>query len=232
MYRTVVTICNAQRSLYVPHSGHYMYRTVVTHYMHRQFNIQQFYVLSTHCIYCFVWISEQTAIISLYNINWLVGFYNRNGVCLLRGTSLTVICVNLSRPMANVERSIWCGMRKMHWSLLRNGASNGHRMNGQAAHCLSASSIWGKLSWRPLSCRKHVGSSGSRSRFLPWSSSLYRNSVSGTPDRFCFLCAVSVLCETTVIDQGMQTVDRGRCVCGPFEFFWQPAKRCKTRLKQ
>jgi hypothetical protein len=30
MYRTVVTICTAQRSLYVPNSGHYMYRTVVT----------------------------------------------------------------------------------------------------------------------------------------------------------------------------------------------------------
>ena len=32
MYRTVVTICNAQWSLYVPHSGHSMYRTVVTIY--------------------------------------------------------------------------------------------------------------------------------------------------------------------------------------------------------
>ena len=30
MYRTVVTICTAQWSLYVPQSGHYMYRTVVT----------------------------------------------------------------------------------------------------------------------------------------------------------------------------------------------------------
>ena len=30
MYRTVVTICTAQCSLYVPHSGHYTYRTVVT----------------------------------------------------------------------------------------------------------------------------------------------------------------------------------------------------------
>ena len=30
MYRTVVTICTAQWSLYVPHGGHYMYRTVVT----------------------------------------------------------------------------------------------------------------------------------------------------------------------------------------------------------
>ena len=34
---------------------------------------------------CFVWIWEQTAIISLYRINWLV-FYNRDGVCLLLGT--------------------------------------------------------------------------------------------------------------------------------------------------
>jgi hypothetical protein len=30
MYRTVVTICTAQWSLYAPHSGHYMYRPVVT----------------------------------------------------------------------------------------------------------------------------------------------------------------------------------------------------------
>ena len=40
--------------------------------MYRQFNIQQFYILPTQCIYVFLWISEQTAIISLYNINWLV----------------------------------------------------------------------------------------------------------------------------------------------------------------
>ena len=38
-------------------------------YMYHQFNIQQFYVLPTQCS---VWISEQTAIISLYSINWLV----------------------------------------------------------------------------------------------------------------------------------------------------------------
>jgi len=42
------------------------------HYMYHQFNIQQFYVLPTQCVYVFVWISEQTAIISLYSINWLV----------------------------------------------------------------------------------------------------------------------------------------------------------------
>ena len=33
---------------------------------------------------CFVWISEQTAIISLYNINCL--FFITELVCLLRGT--------------------------------------------------------------------------------------------------------------------------------------------------
>ena len=52
MYRTVVTICTTQWSLYVPHSGHYMYH---------QFNIQQFYVQPTQLYLCFVWISEQTA---------------------------------------------------------------------------------------------------------------------------------------------------------------------------
>jgi len=36
------------------------------------FNILQFYVLPTQCIMCFMWISEQTAIISLYSINWPV----------------------------------------------------------------------------------------------------------------------------------------------------------------
>jgi len=81
---------------------------------------------------CFVWISEQTAIISLYSIDWLVfmtekecvycavrstfyvlptqriyvfcvdlrtnsdyftiGFYNRDGVCLLRGTDWVCKC--------------------------------------------------------------------------------------------------------------------------------------------
>jgi len=38
--------------------------------MYHQFNIQQLYVLPHTAVFmCFVWISEQTAIISLYNIN-------------------------------------------------------------------------------------------------------------------------------------------------------------------
>ena len=73
MYRTVVTVphsghCTAQWSLYVPPSGHYMYRTVVTICTTSiTFNNSTF---SPHTVFmCFVWISEQTAIISLYNIN-------------------------------------------------------------------------------------------------------------------------------------------------------------------
>ena len=40
--------------------------------MYHQFNIQQLYVLPTLCIYVFCVDLRQTAIISLYNINWLV----------------------------------------------------------------------------------------------------------------------------------------------------------------
>jgi len=68
-----------------PTRGHYMYRAVVT-----TCTASLTLTNSTFCPHgvfmCFVWIWEQTAIISLYSINWLVGFYNWDGVCLLRGT--------------------------------------------------------------------------------------------------------------------------------------------------
>jgi len=52
-------------------SGHYMYRTVVTVCTTSlTFNNSTF---CAHSVFmCFVWIWEKTAIISLYNINWLV----------------------------------------------------------------------------------------------------------------------------------------------------------------
>jgi len=41
--------------------------------MYRQFNIQQFHVQPTQLYaMCYVWISEKTAIISLYNIDWFL----------------------------------------------------------------------------------------------------------------------------------------------------------------
>jgi hypothetical protein len=58
--------------------------------MYHQFNIQQFYVLPTSVFMCSEWIWEQTAIISLYNINWLVFISNRECVfCAVRAGYLT-----------------------------------------------------------------------------------------------------------------------------------------------
>jgi hypothetical protein len=80
MYRTEATICTAQWPLYVPHSGHYMYRPVVT-ICTAQWSL---YVppgltftnspFCPHSVFmCFVWIWDQTAIISLSGLNCLVG---------------------------------------------------------------------------------------------------------------------------------------------------------------
>jgi len=64
-------------------SGHYMYRTVVN-----LCTASLTFSNSTFCPHsvfmCFVWIWEQTAIISLYNINWLVCITETE--CLLCGT--------------------------------------------------------------------------------------------------------------------------------------------------
>ena len=144
----MVTICTAQWSLYVPHSGHYMYR---------QFNIQKFHVLPTQCIYlfcvdlrtnsdyfpiqhwlismysryltpyspvvtvrtitltlnnstfclhnlflCSIRISEQTAIISLYNINWLVCTTETQCVyCAVRTGCLNIIQAIVLKRLLN-----------------------------------------------------------------------------------------------------------------------------------
>jgi len=55
------------------------------------FSAENFYVLPTHCI-CFVWIWEQTAIISLYSINWQVFITETECVyCVVRNGSLYII---------------------------------------------------------------------------------------------------------------------------------------------
>ena len=60
------------------------------HYMYRQFNIQQFYVLSTQYIYVLC--------VDLRNSDYfpiqrsLTGLYNRDGVFLLRGRVCVLIC--------------------------------------------------------------------------------------------------------------------------------------------
>ena len=76
-------------------------------YMYRQWSLYVTFSNSTFCprsvFVCFVWIWEQTAIISLYSINWLVGFYNRRSVyCAVRSKfyllptqCIYVFCVDL-----------------------------------------------------------------------------------------------------------------------------------------
>jgi hypothetical protein len=102
MYCTVGTICTAHWSLYVLHSGHYMCCTVGTirtaqlaiyaphsgDYMYRQFNIQQFYVLPTHCIYVFCVDLRTNSHISLYSINWQV--------CITDTQTVYPLCVHNS----------------------------------------------------------------------------------------------------------------------------------------
>jgi len=90
MYRTAVSICTAQRSLYVPHSGHYMYRTVVTTCT----TSLTFTILRsahTAVFMCFVWISEQTAIIST---EWFLQPKQMFAYCAVRAQSLNTIHVN------------------------------------------------------------------------------------------------------------------------------------------
>jgi len=53
--------------------------------MYRQFNIQQFYVLPTQCIYVFCVDLRTNS--DYFPIQYeMTGFYSRDEVCLLRGT--------------------------------------------------------------------------------------------------------------------------------------------------
>jgi hypothetical protein len=96
----VVTIFTAKWSLYVPSSGHYMYRTVVTictasgHYMYHQFYIK--ILRSAHTVYLRVLCgSDNKPIISLYSINWLVLITEKESVyCAVRTGYLNVFQVN------------------------------------------------------------------------------------------------------------------------------------------
>jgi len=60
---------------------------------------------------CFVWISEQTAIISLYNINWLVSVTETECVyCAVWTGYFYIIRVNLSlRSAHTVYLCVLCG---------------------------------------------------------------------------------------------------------------------------
>ena len=59
--------------------------TICTAHMYHQFNIQQICILPAQCIYVFC-VDLRTNNDYFTVQHWLVGFYNWDGVCLLRGT--------------------------------------------------------------------------------------------------------------------------------------------------
>jgi len=69
-----------------------------------RFNIHKFYVLSTQCFYVFR-MDLRTNSYYFRTQHWLPGFYNRDGVCLLRGTNwiLNILKVHFrkSRPYSD-----------------------------------------------------------------------------------------------------------------------------------
>ena len=85
-------------------------------YMYRQFNSQQFYVLPTQTVFmCFVCISEQTAIISLYSINWLVCITEME--CVYRAVRTGCIDINqvaLRLKTVNGHYAVLV-FRQCHW---------------------------------------------------------------------------------------------------------------------
>jgi len=81
-----------------------------------RFNIQQFYVLPTQCIYVFC-VDLRTNSNYFPTQHWLTGLYNRDGECLQRGKSwifiihvilvwcteqlLPYVCIYVHRPMCD-----------------------------------------------------------------------------------------------------------------------------------
>ena len=101
-------------------SGHYMYRTVVT-----ICTASLTFNNSTFCLHsvfmCFVWISEQTAIISLYIINWLVCITETECVyCAVRIGSLHVAhgTAIYSNPWIQIYRRWKKVVRSLRYSQL------------------------------------------------------------------------------------------------------------------
>ena len=58
---------------------------------------------------CFVWISEQTAIISLYNINWLVFITKTENVyCAVRDESLHTTYIQFTLQKVIMCKTVFC----------------------------------------------------------------------------------------------------------------------------
>jgi len=77
------------------------------HCMYRQFNIQQFYVLPTQCIYEFC-VHLRTEIISLYSINWPVFITETENVyCAVRPGSMCFVWIWEQTAIISVYNINW-----------------------------------------------------------------------------------------------------------------------------
>jgi len=69
-------------------------------------NTQKFYVQPTHCIYAFC-MDLRTSSDYFAIQNWLTGFYNRDEVCLLRGTDWIFIYNSGKFSSLNCKCPLW-----------------------------------------------------------------------------------------------------------------------------
>ena len=114
--------------------------------MYRQLNFQQFYVLPS-VFMCLVWIWEQTGVISLHNINWLVFITETQCFyCAVPFHTIRLILVfkqgllHLFLPMSQL--SPFAAER----SVPREGYRSGKRCQGDDSHVLMDSN------WVATSC--------------------------------------------------------------------------------
>jgi len=101
---------------------------VVTVYTAR-INIQQFPFCPQSVFKCFVWISEQTAIISLYSNNWLVFITETECVyCAVRTKSWNIIHTTLQAQA--VSRRPVTAEARVRSQASPGGICGGHSVNG------------------------------------------------------------------------------------------------------
>ena len=84
--------------------------------MYHQFNIQQLYVLPTHCIYVFC-VDLRTNSDYFPIQRKLAGFYNREGVCLLRGADWVFVYNSTFCPHSVFMCFVWISEQKAIISL-------------------------------------------------------------------------------------------------------------------
>ena len=101
---------------------------VVTIYTAR-FNIHQFPICPHSVFMCFVWISEQTAIISLYSNNWLVFITETECVYCAVRTEFWNIIHTTFQAQAVIRRPVTAEARVRSRSST-GGICGGHSVNG------------------------------------------------------------------------------------------------------